>query len=134
MLHITQKKTQIFLPDEVLVNIFSYLSIVDLLNIGLVCKGWKRFAEDNILFHRLYCIKRRRNYEYDYTTCYKLEYITYEKERNEKPTGLGRCTACGHIFWEYTVKDFLARAPCGHYRSSIAVLQSSELFTTLIEK
>jgi hypothetical protein len=50
------------LPEEIVLPILSFLTIKELATCCLVCKNWKRFAEDNSLWLEL-CRNRykRRN-------------------------------------------------------------------------
>lgn len=45
-----------YLPEAVLLQIFSYLDYNELLNVGLVCKNWLPISRDDLLwrdvFHR----------------------------------------------------------------------------------
>ena len=46
-----------FLPDEILLNIFSYLTGKELIKAGLVCKTWFRVSQDQILWKKL-CVEK----------------------------------------------------------------------------
>lgn len=40
-------------PDEIVLNIFAFLDVLELLKVSLVCKRWRRIANDNILWRSL---------------------------------------------------------------------------------
>lgn len=44
------KNYWIFLTDPVLLNIFEYLSISDIVNAGATCKNWNRVSHDELLW------------------------------------------------------------------------------------
>lgn len=48
------------LPDSVLENIFSYLSLKDLASCALVCKSWQRYlnSDENNEIWRLLCFRK----------------------------------------------------------------------------
>ena len=51
------------LPAEIIVNIFTYLSIKELATLELVSKYWRKLASDSLIWNKF--IKRVRNVDYD---------------------------------------------------------------------
>lgn len=90
------------LPDELIVEIFRYLPIQDLLNARAVCKEWKQIASDDILwaelFFKIYPHKLKAEFYFD-TLVYEYgkltKYLsgTYFSQENTHSSPVTSCTA-----------------------------------------
>lgn len=53
-----------YLPENALLQIFSYLDYKDILNAGLVCKNWNNISYDDLLWRDIF----RRDFKIDKTS------------------------------------------------------------------